>query len=183
MDLPTDDDKERKESTNVVEEEAEEIQEDLPSTSTSDEEQVDPIPKPVVTTPSISMSAGADPWADPSPAAVLASTVPPSKRTADNPWATNTPDIGTEIDTFQQEAVSKMALKGQTGEEGRSEDALHQDQRWGEYHLPKLGNAVARYWDFKAGYLQLNSGERAGDMRSEVRRSKMELIHFSFVKK
>lgn len=98
-----------------------------------------------LSTPSISMSAGADPWADPSPAAVVASAVPPSKRSGDNPWASDTPDLVSGDSQFKTEI-------------DQTTDIPIDGERWGEFHLPKLGNAVARYWDFKPGFLQLNNG-------------------------
>lgn len=120
-------------------------------TSTSAAEEPDIIP--VLETPSISMSAGADPWADPSPVAAMASAISGSKRPArDNPWASNTPDLGAEGTTFPSaEAVASRLEETQT--------QAHLDDRWGELHLPKLGNTLARYWSFKPGLLQLNSGK------------------------
>jgi hypothetical protein len=111
--------------------------EEVPSSVLAEEE---PSDVPLVETPSISMSAGADPWADPSPvAAAMASAV--SRPTRDNPWATNTPDI-------DRDAVSLPSI-----------EASNEDDRWGELHLPKLGHSLARYWSFKPGLLQLNNGE------------------------
>lgn len=121
--------------------------------STSQEAPEHPVP---VTTPSISMSAGADPWADPPPAAAMASGISASKRSGgDNPWASNTPDLAAEAAPFDSGSIPE----GEEGRERSTTESFKQDERWGEYHLPKLGNAVARYWSFKPGFLQLNSGE------------------------
>lgn len=119
---------------------------EVPSSALAEQEHSE---VPLVETPSISMSAGADPWADPSPlAAAMASAT--SRPTRDNPWATNTPDIGKEAMTLP------------------SIEASNQDDRWGELHLPKLGHSLSRYWSFKPGLLQLNNGEQ---LKGEIFRS------------
>lgn len=129
------------------------------STTEEEEQQQEQDDVKPLSTPSISMSAGADPWADPSPAAVMASAVPPSTRSADNPWASNTPDLVSDAGAFQPEPALPKTTEGHPAVES-SDRPLHQNERWGEYHLPKLGNAVARYWNFRPGFLQLNNGER-----------------------
>ncbi|UZJ56896.1 hypothetical protein CBS101457_006216 [Exobasidium rhododendri] len=127
-------------------------------TGSEEDEQLDQIP---LSTPSISMSAGADPWADPSPAAaaaVVEGAVPPSKRRGDNPWASNIPDVAYLAEGKTNAPVASEDTKGATAAVSKEAAPVQDDERWGEYHLPKLGNAVARYWSFKPGFLQLNNG-------------------------
>lgn len=109
---------------------------------------------PLVEASSISMSAGADPWADPSPVAAMASAISGSKRPArDNPWASNTFDLGVGGSAFPSAETVASGLREE------SQTQAHLEDRWGELHLPRLGNTLARYWSIKPGLLQLNSGE------------------------
>lgn len=141
----------------TVEREAQEdVKEEAPADLQVEEEEKEKEVAFPLTSPTISMSAGADPWADPSPVAAMASAISTSKRTAgDNPWATNTSDVGVT------ESSSSFPPRDTLTVKAVEQDLVmpHQDERWGEFYLPKLGNVLARYWSWKPGFLQLNNGK------------------------
>jgi hypothetical protein len=122
-----------------------------------------------ITTPSISMSAGPDPWAESVPVTIMASSQKSSA--ADNVWATsNTPDLVYEGSKFQSsgsdanssQVKSKQSMSAEAGEtigSGTTVATIQEEDGWEEYRSPKLGHAVAHYFCFKPGFLQLNSGE------------------------
>lgn len=150
--------KKRHEANSKVETaESELLQEGLEEAPPAEEkkEDEDDVAFPL-TSPPISMSAGADPWADPSPVAAMASALSSSNRTTgDNPWASNTLEV--EV----TESSSSISSKETLTIKPKEQDIIQpdQDERWGEFHLPKFGNVLARYWSWKPGFLQLNSGE------------------------
>lgn len=87
--------------------------------------------------PPLSMSAGADPWADPAPAAatpgVPSAGASAAATSAANPWATNAAAPQTDVGTLGLEGLE---LGG----------------------YPRFGHDAARFWSFKDGYTNLNSG-------------------------
>lgn len=117
-------------------------------------------------TPPQSMSAGADPWADPVVGA-LPGAVSSLRTTGDNPWATSSqtasPILGQSSES-QHPSSPKAKTEGTKfqesgrGEKSSSTSALG-EATWGEYGLPKLGHAAAKYWPMKKDFTSLNNGE------------------------
>lgn len=89
----------------------------------------------------LSLSAGADPWADP------VATIPdeaPRPAASGNPWS-NDDDAGgfagssTALSPGLNAATSALSVE--------------------DYGLVKLGHEARKYWAFKEGYTNLNNGE------------------------
>lgn len=116
---------------------------------------------------SISMSAGADPWADPPAFTPHVSEM--RKPARDNPWATGSPvpeanedqegRVNATTERLQDLNTSaNIANADAQIHESQRKYSLTSDEREGDYDLPKLGKSAARYWSFKPGYLNLNNG-------------------------
>ena len=101
---------------------------------------------------SMSLSAGADPRADPPTFDV--SQMSTKKPSSDNPWVE-------EQDNASQQAKSQNPGANETsqasGETNKKYFIVREDSGT-EYDLPKLGHAVARHWAFRRGFLNLNNG-------------------------
>lgn len=110
-----------------------------------------------IATPSISMSAGADPWADPPVFAPHASEM--RKPSRDNPWATGSP-APELVDGVQAADMTSFhePVHDDDGEAAKQKHYLVPDEHESGYDLPRLGKPAARYFSFKPGYLNLNSG-------------------------
>lgn len=120
-----------------------------------------------VQTPSISMSAGADPWADPPAFTPHVSEM--RKPARDNPWATGSPvpetnevedsDVNSAKEKLQNLKTSDTINKADLEQsEPQRRYSLIADEREGDYDLPKFGKPASRYWSFKSGYLNMNNG-------------------------
>lgn len=108
----------------------------------------------------------------------------------ENPWAAAGEEDNDDDDAFGRDASSILGRQtggaSQKGGEALPTDAarprlakaisgeipareptaeqrhsLVADERWGEYDLPKFGKSLARYWEFRPGFVNLNSGEHA----------------------
>lgn len=114
----------------------------------------------------MSMSAGADPWADPVVGA-LPGAVSNLKAAGDNPWATSSQTASPVLGSTNEQMltpskhVDRHASSRDRGADEKMADNNPplQEAAWGEYGLPRLGHAARKFWLIKKDFTPLNNGE------------------------